>query len=203
MMLFLSETLCRLVFFCYDLIWFDLSSLLLFPLLTFDLSDFETSVDSRCTTDSADSAFIGRRYWFLASSFSPFLSSNHPLPSPPTQEVRLQISLQDNKDTDFSFIIVILLMFCCPSLCFLVIYINSSPHLSVPTSISPHYSPITFWISVLAGKLCLYSCLSYYMGSYDSSNMYYSYFLLSRHLICVCVFCLHTFKAELHDAAHS
>ncbi|XP_073323579.1 type-1 angiotensin II receptor-associated protein isoform X2 [Pagrus major] len=24
--------------------------------------DFETSVDSRCTTDSADSAFIGRRY---------------------------------------------------------------------------------------------------------------------------------------------
>ena len=59
------------------------------PLLTFDLSDFETSVDSRCTTDSADSAFV-RRYWFLASSFLFFfffflhLSSPiilfHPLP---------------------------------------------------------------------------------------------------------------------------
>lgn len=32
-------------------------------LLTFDLPDFETSVDSRCTTDSADSAFVCRRYW--------------------------------------------------------------------------------------------------------------------------------------------
>lgn len=31
-------------------------------LTLFDLADLETSVDSRCTTDSADSAFIGRRY---------------------------------------------------------------------------------------------------------------------------------------------
>lgn len=78
---------------CYVLtIWLLLSS----PLLTFDLSDLETSVDSRCTTDSADSAFIGRRYWFLAS-FLPFLSSSHPLPSPSIQEVRSQIRLQHKK----------------------------------------------------------------------------------------------------------
>lgn len=41
--------------------------LYIFSLHTFlqlisSLLDLETSVDSRCTTDSADSAFFGRRY---------------------------------------------------------------------------------------------------------------------------------------------
>lgn len=44
------------------------------PLSAAHLSDLETSVDSRCTTDSADSAFIGRRYWFLPSPFYHFCS---------------------------------------------------------------------------------------------------------------------------------
>lgn len=50
------------------MIWLFVLCLFSSPLLTFDLSDLETSLDSRCTTDSGDSAFIGRRYWFLASS---------------------------------------------------------------------------------------------------------------------------------------
>lgn len=71
--------------FCLKIVWcLFFFSLLNTPpsLLTSDLPDFETSVDSRCTTDSADSAFVCRRYWSLASSLSPFLSSNHQLPSP-------------------------------------------------------------------------------------------------------------------------
>lgn len=85
-------------FHCFAVIWS--SSLLFSSLLTFDLSDLETSVESRCTTDSADSAFIGRRYWSLASSSSPFLSSS-PLPSSSTQEVRLQIWLLDENRNIF------------------------------------------------------------------------------------------------------
>lgn len=91
-----SRPLKQCVVLSVFLLWFDVScvsSLLFFcPPPTFDLSDLETSFDSRCTTDSADSAFIGRRYWSLASPFSPFLFSSHPIPSSPTEEVRLQIT---------------------------------------------------------------------------------------------------------------
>lgn len=127
--LFLSETLCCLSFFPF-MIWFVLCLPHHTPIpLTFDPSDFETSVDSRCTTDSADSAFFGRRYWFPASTFSPFLSSNHPLPSPPTQEVRFQINQQDNKDTDLSFFLYSFL-----TCCLVVVRLINSCHLSAPIS---------------------------------------------------------------------
>lgn len=62
------------------------------PLSAAHLSDLETSVDSRCTTDSADSAFIGRRYWFLPSPFYHFCSQIILL-RPPTPEVSLQVKL--------------------------------------------------------------------------------------------------------------
>lgn len=179
---------------CFSLLWFDLFSS---PLLTFDLSDLETSVDSRCTTDSADSAFIGRRYWFPAS-FLPFLSSNHPLPSPSTQEVRLQIRLQDKKrllcsyffpdyyrvNTELSFF-----LFACSSVFFI----------SLHYLLKPAY---ILCLSVLYVCIHVYSIICLYVFC-KFASMFYSYFLLSRHLISVCVFCVHVFKAELHDGAHS
>lgn len=64
-------------------------------LLTCDLWDFETSVDSRCSTDSADSAFISCRYWSSALSISPFPSSNLLPPNSPEKEIRLQVSLEE------------------------------------------------------------------------------------------------------------
>lgn len=91
-MLFLSEHSRVFPVMIWPFLFPFSSPLFSSPLLTFDLSDLETSVDSRCTTDSADSAFIGRRYWFPAS-FLPFLSSHHPLPPPSTQEERVQIRL--------------------------------------------------------------------------------------------------------------
>lgn len=135
--------------------------------MTFDPSDFETSVDSRCTTDSADSAFFGRRYWFPASAFSPFLSSNHPLPSPPTQEVRFQISQQDKKT-----LICLFFWFSSFTCRLVVVRLINSFHLSAPISTN-----------------CPLNCVSYLLYS---SNMYYSYFYsLDASFVFVCSGCIH------------
>ena len=186
----LSVSVCHVLSHIIFLLWFDylscVSSLFSSLLLTFDFSDLETSVDSRCTTDSADSAFIGRRYWFLASSFLPFLFSNHLLPSSPTQEVRLHIRLQDkNRNFPKCFLVNVLLsIFLC-----LVIYRN--------VSTSPHCPPIAWlFVNMCVCIICVYMSLKV--------CIYVLFiFWLSRHLICDCVFCLHIFKAELHDGTHS
>lgn len=157
-------------FSCYDLTICLVSLLLLSsPLLTFDLSDLETSVDSRCTTDSADSAFIARRYWFPASSFLPFLFSNHPLPSSPTQEVRLERRLQE-EETILFFLAFLsqLLMFCCPSLSSqLFILMCLSICLLPPPSV---LITLPYLPEYLRLSGCVYACLLYYTGLYDSAS---------------------------------
>lgn len=125
--------MCVFFFFsCYNLICLLFSC----PLLGFDLSEFETSVDSRCTMDSADSAFIGRRYWFLflASPFSPFLSSNRPLCilSHTGSKITNQPAGQHPSFFTFLFLSFPFSLFC----------------LFGPPSISPHYSPITLQYSM-------------------------------------------------------
>lgn len=189
---FQSEHSCCLVSF---LLWFDhlscVSSLLFSsPLLTFDLSDLETSVDSRCTTDSADSAFIGRRYWFPASSFFTIslLQSSSSILSHTGSKITNQAAGTKKKLTSFSWYFPPSCYFVDLLSIFLVIYIRLFFHLSVPTSTSP----IPGCIGVFVSTVCLYvcSCLLYYMGLYVSESLHLCIihiFTLQTPHLCLCI----------------
>lgn len=134
-----SPVVAVVVFF---LLWFDRLSCVFPPpppLLTFDLSDFETSVDSRCTTDSADSAFIGRRYWSLLPSFHHFPPPPilfHPLPR---RKYGYISGCNTHTKTFFSF------FKCFPSSWFSLLN-NWSAHLFIPASIRPPHLLVSVWL---------------------------------------------------------
>lgn len=124
----------------------------LFSLLTFDLSDLETSVDSRCTTDSADSAFICRRYWSPASSsyFYFFLQSSSSIPSHTGSNITHQAAGHKGNWHIYLFPNFLLLMFCCPS------FSSSSFLLIKSVNSHQHRSSFPSLCAVCVTTVCLY-----------------------------------------------
>lgn len=183
-----SDHLSRPLLFSSLLHCWPLTSQTLRPLWTADAP--RTVLTVPLLSAAIDSRPLPSFLKFLFFTTSLLQSSS--LPSSPTQEVRIQIRLQEP-----SLDIVSLLMFCVHlclssyfisnlSVCCLLPFLHDSRHSSVKC-------------------VCIHACFVFIRAHMILQLCIYVLFilLLSRRLICVSVFCLHTFKAAPHDGAQS